>query len=181
MKTLTSLLFVALVVMPFSLLAGDAFGLPALGTPRPELRLVDAWERVLDVRIVGSRPLLVIYEDKDSAALNATFKSELSELAKGDRYRTRIVLAAVADVGGYDYWPVRGFVKDAIQGESRKAGTPIYCDWNGAVRRALGVNAGTSSILLYGRDGRVLFASEGAMSGAMRAALIAMLRGEMDR
>jgi hypothetical protein len=176
-----SAFLIMIVAMPLFLLAGDALALPALGSPRPELQLVDAWERVLDVKIVGSRPLLVIYEDKNSATLNAVFKRELSELARGDNYKSRIVLAAVADVGGYDYWPVRGFVKDAIRGESRRAGTPIYCDWNGGVRRAFGVHTGTSSVLLYGRDGKVLFANEGAMSDATRASLVAMLHGEMDR
>ena len=66
-------------------------------------------------------------------------KEELGKLAKGDRYKTAIALLAVADVEGYDYWPVRGFVKSAIRKESRKFGTTIYCDWDGSFRSALGL------------------------------------------
>jgi hypothetical protein len=180
MKVLTAPMMVVLTALALALLSHDARALPSVGASRPQLRLVDAWERVLDLSNVGSRPLLVIYEDKDSATQNAALKQELSELSKGDRYKTRVVLAAVADVAAYDYWPVRGFVKDAIRGESQKAHTPIYCDWDGGARRALEAKAGMSNVILYGRDGRVLFAHVGAMSEATRSNLLELLRGEVE-
>ena len=112
---------------------------PKLGDLRPSVRLVDAWDRAIDTRSLGDKPVLVVYEDRDSASENQVLKDELSKLARGDRYKRSIALLAIADVSGFDYWPARGFVKDAIQEESRKAGTTIYCDWNGEVRRAFGL------------------------------------------
>ena len=150
--------------------------LPAVGQQRPDLRLTDAWDRSLSVPKSSGRPLLLVYEDKDSATQNKEFKDELAELAKGDRYRNAVTLLAVADVDGYDFWPISGRVKDAIKRESTKAKTTIYCDWDGAVRKATGVRRGTSSVVLYAADGKVLIAHEGPMSKADREKVFALLR-----
>jgi len=160
--------------------ASTSFALPSLGATRPTVELVDGWERTLDLSSLGAKPVLVVYEDKESSAQNQPFKDELSRLAKGDRYKSAIALVAIADVGGYDYWPVRGFVKDAIREQSRKFGTVIFCDWDGKARTALGVKRGVSSVLLYGKDGKVLFASEGVMSAARRKEVIDLLRKQVD-
>jgi predicted transcriptional regulator len=142
--------------------------------------MVDAWERTYETSQVGQRPLLVLYEDKASSSDNKAFKDELSKLAKGDAYKTKVVLLAVADLTGYDYWPTRGFVKDAVRDESRKAGTPIYCDWDGSIGRALSVKRGASNVMLYGKDGKVLFSYEGAMPEASRKELLELLRQQVE-
>jgi hypothetical protein len=154
----------------------NALALPKAGDGRPALVLTDAWDRSLSVPVQTGKPLLLVYEDKDSATQNAAFKDELAQLAKGDRYKDSVGLLAVADVTGYDYWPVSGFVKDAIKSESQKAKTTIYCDWNGAVRRATGVRAGKSTVILYAPNGKVLLSYEGPMSKEDRAALFSALR-----
>ena len=168
--------WIGALVASLALLAADAGAVPAIGTRRPGIRLVDAWDRTFDLSSVGPRPLLVLYEDERAVSQNAAFKEELSRLAKGDRYESKIALAAIADVAGYDYWPVRGFVKDAIRGESHKAGTPIYCDWTGAARQAFGARPATSTVVLYDREGKAIFAFEGAMPQSARASLLGMLR-----
>ena len=161
--------------------AASAEALPKVGEMRPSARAVDADGRVVDLAAISGRPILVVYEDKESATLNTALKSELSRLARGDRYRNAVALVPVANLVGYDYWPVRGFVKDAIRDESRKIGATIYCDWDGGFRRALGVAGNTSTVVLVGRDGRVLFAFEGAVPKAERERLLELLRGEVER
>lgn len=161
------------------LTTASAWALPGTGSARPDLALVDGWDRTLVIDRSANKPILVVYEDKDSASQNQPLKDELAKLAKGDRYKTAIALLAVADVEGYDYWPIRGFVKDAIQSESAKFKTTIYCDWNGGVRSRLGLKKGVSSILLYGRDGKVLLSHEGPMPAEKRQQLVAMLRTEV--
>lgn len=157
-----------------------AAALPAVGELRPAARAVDADGRAVDLRSVNGRPILVVYEDKDSSSMNAPLKRELSVLARGDRYRNAVALVPVADVEGYDYWPVRGFVKDAIRDESKKIGATIYCDWDGSFRRAAGLRRGTSSVVLIGRDARVLFASEGPLPKPDRDRLLRLLRAEIE-
>lgn len=163
-----------------TLLAASAFASPKVGTARPTLKLVDAWGRTYETSEVGARPLLVLYEDKDSANDNKAFKEELSKLAKGDAYKTKAVLLAVADLQGYDYWPARGFVKDAMMAESRKAGTAIFCDWDGSLGKALSVKRGASNVMLYGKDGKLLFSYEGAMPEASRKDLLELLRQQVN-
>lgn len=72
-------------------------------------------------------------------------------------------------------------MKDAIRGESIKAGTPIYCDWNGAARRAFGARAATSTVIVYDRQGKAVFAHEGPMPEATRATLLATLRRMVEQ
>lgn len=160
--------------------AGPASALLPVGAPRPAAKTVDADGRELDLRAILAKPTLVLYEDKDSSKMNAAFKDELSKLAKGDRYRDAVALIPVADVQGYDYWPVRGFVKDAIRGESKKIGATIYCDWDGSFQRAANFRRGTSSVMLIGKNRKVLFASEGPLSKADTARVIELLRGEIE-
>lgn len=158
--------------------AGHADALPAIGGAAPNARIEDADGGLLELRGLGQRPVLIVYEDNHSAQQNEQFKRDLARSAEGDRYRHKLTLVAVADVSGYDFWPVRGIVKDAIRSESRKHNTVIYCDWSGGFRRALGLNKGASNVVLLDRAGRVLFARAGTLSAPEREALMAMLRAE---
>jgi hypothetical protein len=155
------------------------WALPIAGALRPEVELTDAWERSIRLSTYRGMPVLVVYEDKGSSEQNAALKRELAVLAKGDRYKKLIALVAVADVTGYDYWPIRGFVKGAIRGESQKQNTVIYCDWDGHVRRALGLEEGASNVVLYGRDGAVLYAHAGAMTPEDCRGFVALLRAQV--
>lgn len=163
-----------------SLGAADARAVPKEGVPAPNATLEDADGRVRDLGAFRGRPILIVYEDRDSAQQNVQLKKELAELARGDRYRARVALAAVADVSAWDFWPAKGFVKDAIRDESKKQGTTIYCDWTGAFRKAYQLRRGVSSVLLVGKDGRVVFAAEGTVPAEQRRRLIQLLRGEVD-
>lgn len=174
------LLVAALVALSTSATASRSDALPKVGDVRPSARAVDVDGRVVDLATIGAKPILVVYEDKESATLNAALKADLSKLARGDRYRSVVALVPVANVAAYDYWPVRGFVKDAIRDESRKIGATIYCDWDGGFRRALGLAGNTSTVVLIGRDGRVLFAFEGAVPQEERARLLGLLRAEVE-
>ena len=156
-----------------------ARALPSVGDALPDVKLVDAWGKTWEIRRDASKPVLVVYEDRTSATQNRELKEELAKLARGDRYKQSVALVAVADVAGYDYWPARGFVKDAIREESQKAGTNIYCDWDGAFRARLGLRRGVSTVVLYGADGKVLFAHEGAVPPDRRAQLLALLKAQI--
>lgn len=172
--------WIAGLTIALAAVARPAGALAPAGSIRPAARVVDADDRVLDLRAVNGKPILVIYEDQSSAKMNDALKVDLALLARGDRYRAAVVLVPVADVQDYDFWPARGFVKDAIRGESKKIGSTIYCDWDGTFQRSAGFQRGTSSVLLIGRDARVRFASQGQLDKAARAQVIALLRVEVE-
>lgn len=161
------------------LLTAHAVGaLPKEGESAPDWKIEDADGRVLETKATRGKPTLIVYEDKDSAKQNKELKTELAKLAKGDKYKSKIALAAVADVSSYDFWPVKGFVKDAIREESVKAGTPIYCDWSGKFRTTFGMKASESNVVLVGKSGKILFAAHGALTAESRAKLLELLRSE---
>lgn len=166
------------LAVALALLAPAIGATPPRGAQTAEFRIGNPDGVELTRAHTQGRPLLVVYEDKDSGETNRAFKDELSKLAKGGAWVKRITLAAIADVQGYDFWPARGFVKSSIRDEEKKAGTPIYCDWTGTFRQAFQLRSGTSTILLYGRDGRLMHASEGALDAAQRTELIGTLRRE---
>jgi predicted transcriptional regulator len=174
-------LLVSVAALALSTLGSSpALALPNEGDAAPNARLEDADGRALELKAWKGKPILIVYEDKDSATQNQALKDALSKLAKGDRYKSAVALAAVADVSSYDYWPVKGFVKDSIREESRKQGTTIYCDWSGTFRGTYRLKSGVSSIVLVGRDGHVLFAAEGAVSAGERARLLDLLKGQVE-
>lgn len=170
----------ALSVAALALMASHAQALVGTGSLRPAGRVYDADDHTLDLRSINGKPILLLYEDKDSAKVNEPLKLELARLAKGDRYRTAVALVPIADVQSFDFWPVRGFVKDAIRSESKKQGATIYCDWDGNFQRAAGFKRGTSSVVLIGRDARVLFSHEGALPPPERDRLVSLLRSEVE-
>ena len=156
--------------------ANPALAIPPVGSLVPDTKVEDADGRLLDLRLAIGRPLLVMYEDKSSTRQNAAFKDDLARLASAERYRSAITLAAVADVAGYSFWPLKGFVKDAIRTESAKYGTTIYCDWDGGFRNAFNFRRGVSNLVLIDRGGKVVYAHEGALTNEERAQLLDLLR-----
>jgi hypothetical protein len=172
----------SIVTLAVALLVGvpAATALPARGSKAPNAKVEDADGRVLWMKSLKGKPILVVYEDKDSATQNQPLKDDLARLAKGDKYKSVVALAAIADVSSYDFWPVKGFVKDAIREESKKVGTTIYCDWDASFRAAYKLKEGTSSVVLVGRSGEVLFAGEGALSADARKRLLELLRSEVE-
>jgi hypothetical protein len=181
MPKLRSLLVAGSVLTSASLLgATDADARLKPGERAANAKVQDVDGKVFELASARGKPVLIVYEDKDSATQNVALKGDLAKLAKGDRYKATVALAAVADVSGYDFWPAKGFVIDAIREESRKQGTTIYCDWSGSFRDTLQLRRGVSNVLLLGRDGQVLFAAEGSVSKEGREQLVGLLRAQIE-
>jgi predicted transcriptional regulator len=155
-----------------------------VAVPRPghaaDGRAEDVDGKVFRTSAFKGRPIVVVYEAKDSKSANTAFKSDLTRLMKEKPLRDAVVVAAVADVSEYDSWPAKGFVKDAIRDEQKKTGTTIWCDWDASFRKAFDLTRGKSNVLVLGRDGRVRFAAAGARTAAQRASIEALLRAAID-
>ena len=160
--------------------SASAVALPKLGEAGGNASMEDADGRRTSVNAFRGKPILIVYEDKDSATVNQAMKDDLAKLAKGDRYKDAVALLPLADVSSYNFWPVKGFVKDAIREESQKVGATIYCDWDGSFRSAFDIRVGSSSIILIGKSGTVRFAQGGALSAAQREELIGLLKEEVE-
>ncbi len=163
-----------------ALVSGAALALPTVGDRAPDARVEDADGRELQLKALRGKPILIVYEDKDSTTQNQALKDALAKLAKGDRYKRSIAVTAIADVSSYDFWPAKGFVKDAIRDESRKVGATIYCDWDGTFREAYRLRRGISNVILVGKNGQVLFAAEGKLKPEAQTRVLDLLRKEVD-
>ncbi len=154
-----------------------AQALPKVGGTAPAAaKLVDVDDRSLSLEALRGQPVLVVYEDKDSSKLNAALKRELDELMKNEPKLRKLRVVAVADVSEYDFWPAKGAVKDAIRDEQKKANTTIYLDWSADFRTKLALDAKTSNVVLFDREGRFVYARAGALTAADRKALVGEMR-----
>src|ERR1700733_4851102 len=143
------------------LLQSSAAGaLPPLGIGVPNQRLQPVDGDPLMLWSSLGRPTLIFYESKASRSQNWSFKKKLKDLVhETSSYRERVALFPIVDLEGYDFWPVHGFAPDAVRAEAKRIGWPIYCDWNGELRRAFDVRGDLSTVILIDRAGKIIFAS----------------------
>lgn len=146
---------------------------PKLGEELPDARVEDADGKRLALRSLVGDTLVIVYEDKDSSSLNDAFKKDLAKLPADS-----FTAVPIADVSEYNSWPAKGFVKDAIRDESKKAGITIWCDWDASCRKALALPKGTSSVVVVGKRGKLLYAFDGELSASERKAAISAITGD---
>ena len=155
--------------------ATAAWALPPVGgaAPRVEVENVAAGKmRALP----DARPVLVMYEDKEARPQNDKAHRVLGHINDSAANRARFEFVAVADVAAWNWWPAKGYVLADLKKIAAHENTTLFADWTGAVRKAWGLKAHKSTLVLAGSDGRVLFAGEGPLSDAQLAALVAELK-----
>jgi len=164
----------AVVLLAF---AGTASATPRAGTALPPIKLVDGWDRELQLGTF-QRPVLVLYEDESSTKQNKALKQQLLELGRTKRYRDGIASVLVADVTGYDHWPAKDAAKAELRKWSTEIGVVVYADFSGEARSAFVADKGLSNILVYSKDGKLLFARSGELDDKAVAELLALLANQ---
>src|SRR6476660_3199251 len=95
--------------------------MPELGSPTPNVRVADAWDRSISLDGYAGMPMLVIYEDRGSAKENDALKKELHGFVdRNHDYTKRVALVPVADVSSFNFGLARGLIKRFIKQESAK-------------------------------------------------------------
>jgi hypothetical protein len=124
----------------------------------------------------GNGPALIVYEDKDASDQNAKFKERLGKLRDKDAAARKVKLVAIADVASWDFWPAKGFVKDALRDAGKKSGITVWADWTGAGRKALDAQSSRSNLVLVDAAGKVLWSSAGGLSASQEDDLLAKVK-----
>ena len=156
----------------------SAVALPKVGAARQSVHLVDGWDR--DVNLASfKRPVLIVYEDKDSASQNQALKDDLADLQKSSNYRKGVAHIIVADTSSYDYWPAKGIAKGELRKWSNKLGIVVYSDFSADVRTRLQLEKGLSNVVLYDAQGNVLFAHAGTVPPEERKHLIELIKEQL--
>jgi hypothetical protein len=112
----------------------------------------------------AGHPTIVFYEDKDGGDQNERFKQRLGKLQSTSASAKKVAIIAIADVKSWDFWPAKGFVKDALKSAGKKAGITVWADWNGDGRSSLSAASNASNIILLDRFGKVAWASTGKLT-----------------
>ncbi len=164
------------------LVAGMAQGLPVIGTVTPAVQMQDADGKTEPLQPQTGLPTLIFYENRDTKHQNQELKRKLKRLVDsiGGDYRGRLQVFPIANLEGLDFWPVRGFAQNAVRSESRRIGTEIYCDWHGELREKLQLKANLSSVILLDRQGKVIFAAEGALQPGDQERLLQLLENQIS-
>lgn len=145
--------------------ASNAAALLKLGDVPPDFVVHDPDDHATALSAVrAGKPALIVYEDKDGGGQNKGFLERLGKLRDKDPAYKKPLVLAVADVSSWDFWPAKGFVKDALRKEGQKAGIIVWADWSGAGRKGLAAHPNKSNLVLVDAKGKVVWASAGALT-----------------
>ena len=159
--------------LPMALsVAERADATPKSGVGLPSVNLIDAWDRSTPAKNFAGTATIVFYEDKDTGKTTEALKADLKKRSNPDGSGLALTVVPVADVTGYDYWPARGFVKDAVKKESKKQKTTIFVDFDGAAAKAFDAKHGEATVVVYGKDGKVIASHGGPFSESDRKAFV---------
>jgi hypothetical protein len=114
--------------------------------------------------LTKAHPTIVFYEDKDGGDQNERFKQRLGKLQSKSASAKKVAVLAIADVKSWDFWPAKGFVKDALRSAGKKAGITVWADWSGGGRTSFSAASNASNIIVLDAAGRAVWASTGALT-----------------
>ncbi len=114
--------------------------------------------------LTKGHPTIVFYEDKDGGDQNERFKQRLGKLQGKSPTAKKVSVLAIADVKSWDFWPAKGFVKDALRSAGKKAGITVWADWSGGGRTSFSASSNTSNIIVLDAAGKVVWASTGGLT-----------------
>ena len=127
-----------------------------------------AWP--VSLRAMQGRVVIVLHQDRYSSEQNQGFKDRLGELVL--RHPQKLQLIALAEAGGYNFWPARRYVKDALRPLRELGGALVACDWKGAVQKNYRIPARQSAVFVVGKDGTLQALKKGVLGEAEAAALL---------
>jgi hypothetical protein len=122
---------------------------------------------------------VIVYDDRQSAPTSTGFRQELIKFAKADGAKAKLAILPVAYTKPFSYWPAKDVVKDRVRKETLTQGTTVYCDWTGDLRSAYRFRSGATSTTIVGKNGKVLFAAEGVLTGEALKRFWEVLRAQM--
>lgn len=123
--------------------------------------LFDLADKPVVLRNLAGKVVVVVHQDRHSSEQNPQFKDKLSALVA--RFPKELQVVALADVGGYDFWPAKGYVKDALKSLDSGGGAIVACDWKGTVRKAYRLKQKQSVVFVLGKSLELLRMTQGQL------------------
>lgn len=141
--------------------------------PLLDAQILDLDDKPVLLRAMQGRVVIVLHQDRYSSEQNQSFKDRLGELVL--RHPQKLQLVALAEAGGYNFWPARRYVKDALRPLRELGGALVACDWKGAVQKNYRIPARQSAVFVVGKDGTLQALKKGVLGAAEAAALLSQI------
>lgn len=132
------------------------------------------------LRDYAGRAVILIYEDRASNTQNDELKRELANRARAQDLTRNVAVVPVANLAGYNFWPARGFARDAVVDIARQQALEILIDWEGSMAGSYRFRPGTSYVMVLDRAGRVRFRHAGTLSPQRRRAFFSAVSDAME-
>lgn len=132
------------------------------------------------LRDYAGRAVILIYEDRASNTQNDELKRELANRARAQDLTRDVAVVPVANLAGYNFWPARGFARDAVVDIARQQALEILIDWEGSMAGSYRFRPGTSYVMVLDRAGRVRFRHAGTLSPQRRRAFFSAVSDAME-
>jgi predicted transcriptional regulator len=179
---LSLLLFSSLVSVPLTAHA-ELPTAPAPAMPTADVllqaSLVDLADKPVSLRGLTGKVVVVVHQDRHSSEQNPALKERLSALLL--RHPQQLQIVALADVGGYDFWPAKGFVKDALKSLDSGGGALVVCDWKGAVRKAYKLKQKHSTVFVLSKTLTLVRMTQGQLSTAESDQVVQAIAAELAK
>lgn len=127
-----------------------------------DAKLTDLADKPLSLRSLAGKVIVVVHQDRHSSEQNPVLKDKLSALFA--RFPNDLKIVALADVGGYDFWPAKGYVRDALKSLDSGGGALVACDWKGFVRKAYQLRQKQSVVFVLSKGLELVSMTKGQLS-----------------
>lgn len=144
-----------------------------------DAKLVDLADQPVSLRGLAGKVVVVVHQDRHSSEQNPALKDKLSALLA--RFPSDLKIVALADVGGYDFWPAKGYVKDALKSLDSGGGALVACDWKGAVRKAYKLKQKHSVVFVLSKAQAVVSMTSGQLSTEESERVVQRIEGELTK
>lgn len=175
--TLSSLMVIS-SARPAGADAGVEAPLPS-ADPLLDAPLFDLADKPVLLRSLRGKVVVVLHQDRHSSEQNPQFKEKLSGLVA--RFPKELQVVALADVGGYDFWPAKGYVKDALKPLDSGGGAIVACDWKGSVRKAYRLKQKQSVVFVLGKSLELLRMTQGQLSAPESEQLVSQVEAALGK
>lgn len=142
-------------------------------------KLTDLMDKPLSLRGLTGKVIVVVHQDRHSSEQNPALKEKLSALLT--RFPGELKIVALADVGGYDFWPAKGYVRDALKSLDSGGGALVACDWKGAVRKAYQLKQKQSVVFVLSKGLELVSMTKGQLSDAETDRVAQRIEAELEK
>ncbi len=152
--------------------AGRAHAHELVGAALPPLVLEDLHEQPRTITFPSGRlPIVLVWEDDASSKQKQPAHAVVGRYSDNVDNRSVFELIAVADMARWSWWPARKHALAAIRKSVANAGTGVWIDWVGGLRKAYGLKNGQSAFFVIGSDGHVRWFAQGQLDAAQARSL----------